>query len=133
MSPSLPIASNLCTDLSTTISYVSFDFHRETKGFNYSRISNLIDDIEPDLTEMRYVVVERTFGSVHLIIAHFRNRTFWSTPDEVFSTQAGVCRVNCIDSLDVSPASPSPLELMLTTFSTSSAPMSSSLRLRDGS
>ncbi|KWU46512.1 hypothetical protein RHOSPDRAFT_28398 [Rhodotorula sp. JG-1b] len=59
--------------------YVSFDFHRETKGFNYSRISNLIDDIEPDLTEMR---------------------TFWSTPDEVFSTQAGVCRVNCIDSLD---------------------------------
>ncbi|GAA5978009.1 hypothetical protein JCM10908_004193 [Rhodotorula pacifica] len=59
--------------------YVSFDFHRETKGFNYSRISNLIDDIKPDLTEMR---------------------TFWSTPDEVFSTQAGVCRVNCIDSLD---------------------------------
>ncbi|GAA5874319.1 hypothetical protein JCM3774_000939 [Rhodotorula dairenensis] len=59
--------------------YVSFDFHRETKGFNYSRISNLIKEIEPDLAEMR---------------------TFWSTPDEVFSTQTGVCRINCIDSLD---------------------------------
>lgn len=63
MSPTPTLASNLWTDLSTTISYVSFDFHRETKGFNYSRISNLIDDIEPDLTEMRYVVVEKTFGS----------------------------------------------------------------------
>ena len=49
----LSLASKVYADLSTVISYVSFDFHRETKGFNYSRISNLIDDIEPDLTEMR--------------------------------------------------------------------------------
>lgn len=32
--------------------YVSFDFHRETKGFNYARISNLIDDLKGDLADM---------------------------------------------------------------------------------
>jgi hypothetical protein len=62
-------------------SYVSFDFHKETKGFNYSRISNLIDDIKHDLEEMQ---------------------TFWTTPEDVYSMQKGACRVNCIDSLDVS-------------------------------
>jgi len=27
--------------------------------------------------------------------------TFWSTPEETYSVQTGVCRINCIDSLDV--------------------------------
>ncbi|BGP53922.1 hypothetical protein JCM8202v2_001494 [Rhodotorula sphaerocarpa] len=61
------------------IRYVSFDFHRETKGFNYARISNLIDDLKGDLADMG---------------------TFWATPDTNFSSQNGTCRVNCIDSLD---------------------------------
>lgn len=61
-------------------SYVSFDFHKETKGFNYARISNLIEDIKHDLEEMQ---------------------TFWTTPEDVYSMQKGACRVNCIDSLDV--------------------------------
>ncbi|BGO97801.1 hypothetical protein RTG_01406 [Rhodotorula toruloides ATCC 204091] len=59
--------------------YVSFDFHKETKGFNYARISNLIEDIKHDLEEMQ---------------------TFWTTPEDVYSMQKGACRVNCIDSLD---------------------------------
>lgn len=85
------------------LSYVSFDFHRETKGFNYSRISNLIHDIEPDLTEMRSVCsLDPGLAQPYADSSNLLHSTFWSTPDELFSTQAGVCRVNCIDSLDVS-------------------------------
>ncbi|GAA5963523.1 hypothetical protein JCM21900_004539 [Sporobolomyces salmonicolor] len=61
------------------IRYVEFDFHRECRGMRYENISNLINNVKDDLEELR---------------------TYWATTDETYSTQTGVPRVNCIDSLD---------------------------------
>ncbi|GAA5909534.1 hypothetical protein JCM5296_006064 [Sporobolomyces johnsonii] len=61
------------------IRYVEFDFHRECRGMRYDKIANLINNIKDDLEELR---------------------TYWATTDETYSTQTGVPRVNCIDSLD---------------------------------
>ncbi|GAA6000959.1 hypothetical protein JCM10207_007343 [Rhodosporidiobolus poonsookiae] len=61
------------------VRYVEFDFHNECRGMRYERISGLIDNIKDDLEELQ---------------------TFWTTRDETYSVQNGVCRINCIDSLD---------------------------------
>ncbi|GAA5953997.1 hypothetical protein JCM3765_000719 [Sporobolomyces pararoseus] len=61
------------------VRYLEWDFHHLTKGMHYENISKLIDLIRDDLEELR---------------------TFWSTPEESYSLQTGVCRINCIDSLD---------------------------------
>ncbi|GAA6019986.1 hypothetical protein JCM11491_004889 [Sporobolomyces phaffii] len=61
------------------VRYLEWDFHHLTKGMHYENISKLIDLIRDDLEELR---------------------TFWSTPEETYSKQTGVCRINCIDSLD---------------------------------
>ncbi|GAA6059419.1 hypothetical protein JCM10212_003651 [Sporobolomyces blumeae] len=61
------------------VRYVEWDFHRLTKGMHYERITDLIDNIRDDLEELR---------------------TYWATTDETYSLQTGVCRINCIDSLD---------------------------------
>ncbi|GAA5900530.1 uncharacterized protein JCM6883_002873 [Sporobolomyces salmoneus] len=61
------------------VRYLEWDFHHLTKGMHYENISKLIDLIRDDLEELR---------------------TFWSTPEETYSLQTGVTRINCIDSLD---------------------------------
>ncbi|KDE06694.1 hypothetical protein MVLG_03040 [Microbotryum lychnidis-dioicae p1A1 Lamole] len=64
------------------VKYVYFDFHHETKGMKYENIGKLITQVQPDLEDMQ---------------------CFWTTDqgtDQVFSTQQGVVRTNCIDCLD---------------------------------
>ncbi|GAA5970206.1 hypothetical protein JCM11641_000310 [Rhodosporidiobolus odoratus] len=65
----------------TELRYVGWDFHHEARGMRYDKItSDLIDNIlKDDLEELQ---------------------TFWTTSSETYSTQNGVPRVNCIDSLD---------------------------------
>ncbi|KAK7020499.1 SacI homology domain-containing protein [Favolaschia claudopus] len=59
--------------------YHEYDFHTETKGMKYEKISNLID------------AMERTFEHQGYL---------WVSGDLTMSTQKGVFRVNCIDCLD---------------------------------
>ncbi|TBU49147.1 SacI homology domain-containing protein [Dichomitus squalens] len=61
------------------IRYYAYDFHAETKGMKYEKISNLIE------------TVERVFES---------QGYFWISNNHIMSQQKGVFRVNCIDSLD---------------------------------
>ncbi|SCV67011.1 BQ2448_5657 [Microbotryum intermedium] len=70
------------TQAEDKVKYVYFDFHHETKGMKYENIGKLITQIQPDLEDMQ---------------------CFWTTDqgaNQVFSTQQGVVRTNCIDCLD---------------------------------
>lgn len=62
-----------------SVSYCEFDFHHETRGMKYERLSTLVDRLE------------RTFES---------QGYFWLSDDMLLSEQKGVFRVNCIDCLD---------------------------------
>ncbi|KAH7889626.1 SacI homology domain-containing protein [Phlebopus sp. FC_14] len=61
------------------VRYVEYDFHQETKGMKYEKISRLINE------------QERTFES---------QGYFWISNNVLLSKQKGVFRVNCIDCLD---------------------------------
>ncbi|GAA5941804.1 uncharacterized protein JCM15063_000776 [Sporobolomyces koalae] len=63
------------------VRYLEWDFHHLTRGMKYDKIADDLigQKIRDDLEELR---------------------TFWSTPEETYSLQTGVCRINCIDSLD---------------------------------
>lgn len=41
--------------LKGTARYVMFDFHKETKGLKYSKVHNLLEQLEDSLQETRYV------------------------------------------------------------------------------
>ncbi|KAI6022736.1 SacI homology domain-containing protein [Pisolithus marmoratus] len=64
---------------SNNVNYCEFDFHHETRGMKYERLSSLVDRLE------------RTFES---------QGYFWVSNDILLSEQKGVFRVNCIDCLD---------------------------------
>ncbi|KAF7440628.1 hypothetical protein PC9H_000974 [Pleurotus ostreatus] len=64
---------------SKDVRYYEYDFHRETRGMRYEKLSSLID------------AMERTFD---------QQGFFWMSGKTVLSDQAGVFRVNCIDCLD---------------------------------
>ncbi|KAI6166942.1 SacI homology domain-containing protein [Pisolithus thermaeus] len=64
---------------SSNVSYCEFDFHHETRGLKYDRLSSLVDRLE------------RTFES---------QGYFWVSDGTLLSEQKGVFRVNCIDCLD---------------------------------
>jgi len=61
------------------VSWGEFDFHRVCSGMRFERVVQLIDRMEPELEEIG---------------------CFWTTSKQVYSTQIGVVRTNCIDCLD---------------------------------
>ncbi|KAL4077324.1 SacI homology domain-containing protein [Scleroderma yunnanense] len=61
------------------VSYYAYDFHHETRGMKYERLTELIGQLE------------RTFES---------QGYFWVSNGRLLSKQKGVFRVNCIDCLD---------------------------------
>ncbi|KAM0753780.1 hypothetical protein T439DRAFT_322671 [Meredithblackwellia eburnea MCA 4105] len=61
------------------VKYVEWDFHHECRGMKYENIAKLTTLLQEDLESIN---------------------CFWSAEDQVFSTQTGVCRTNCIDCLD---------------------------------
>ncbi|KAL8293443.1 hypothetical protein RQP46_000144 [Phenoliferia psychrophenolica] len=61
------------------VKYVEWDFHQQTKGMKYENIAKLTQALEPDFDELS---------------------SFWAADNQVFSTQTGVVRTNCIDCLD---------------------------------
>ncbi|KAK4703087.1 phosphatidylinositol 4-phosphatase, partial [Phenoliferia sp. Uapishka_3] len=61
------------------VKYVEWDFHQQTKGMKYENIAKLSGQLESDLEDMS---------------------CFWAADQQVFSTQSGVVRTNCIDCLD---------------------------------
>ncbi|KAH6895050.1 SacI homology domain-containing protein [Coprinopsis sp. MPI-PUGE-AT-0042] len=61
------------------VQYCDYDFHHETKGMKYEKISSLVDSMQ------------RTFETQGFL---------WISDETVLSHQKGVFRVNCIDCLD---------------------------------
>ncbi|KAI8052824.1 SacI homology domain-containing protein [Syncephalis plumigaleata] len=62
------------------IHYREFDFHNECRGMRYENISKLIEQMDVDLSRIKY---------------------FWSVQSEnVFCQQTGTIRTNCMDCLD---------------------------------
>lgn len=64
---------------SNNVSYCEFDFHHETRGMRYDRLSSLVDRLERSFESQGY---------------------FWVSDGTLLSEQKGVFRVNCIDCLD---------------------------------
>ncbi|KAJ8462179.1 hypothetical protein ONZ45_g18030 [Pleurotus djamor] len=64
---------------SKDIRYNEYDFHHETKGMRYEKLTGLVESME------------RTFD---------QQGFFWISGKAILSSQTGVFRVNCIDCLD---------------------------------
>lgn len=62
------------------VHYYHFDFHHECKGMHFENVSRLLDQIFPRLSQQGYF--------------HKDDK------GQVLSSQAGVCRTNCLDCLD---------------------------------
>ncbi|ETW05418.1 hypothetical protein H310_03184 [Aphanomyces invadans] len=73
-------ASALNTHILANIRYVWFDFHRECRRMQYSKLGNLISQVDDDFQDYGYFSKSAT--------------------GQVTSTQSGVVRTNCMDNLD---------------------------------
>ena len=69
------------------VKHVWYDFHAECKGGRWDKLSNLLDEVSPILSDQAY------FCAVPL---HKGGPTTWRT----VSIQDGVVRTNCMDCLD---------------------------------
>lgn len=74
--------TQLPADVSSRVEFIPFDFHAECKGMHYENISKLVDRLDPEFHKLQY---------------------FWiGTRGEsnIYCTQSGVFRTNCMDCLD---------------------------------